>query len=291
MIKVATDTIADLPADVVDEHHIHIIPAWVHLKTGKVRTDTLDTNELYDRLADEPDMPRTEPLSEAEYSEIFTDLVGKEDVLILVCASSRISQVYAIACRAAQKVSPLQVAIHDSGGVSLWQGFQAVRAAQMAAAGQDGEAILGSLGRMRRQSQFLCVLDTLAFLHKGGRVNLAQYMISLVFDIKPILSIKDGELVPVGRARGRERALVEMQFRLLESMRGLLSVWVGVVYTGASDSAHRFASQMENTLRPTYSLLAQAGPTISVHGGPNAIGVAICPSERGGTGELRERHA
>jgi DegV family protein with EDD domain len=189
--------------------------------------------------------------------EIFTDLVGKEDVLILVCASSRISQVVAIAGRAAQKVSPLQVAIHDSGGVSLWQGFQAVRAAQMAAAGQDGEAILGSLGRMRRQSQFLCVLDTLAFLHKGGRVNLAQYMISLVFDIKPILSIKDGEIVPVGRARGRERALVEMQFRLLESMRGLLSVWVGVVYTGASDSAQRYASQMEN---PARLVLCWRGP-------------------------------
>jgi DegV family protein with EDD domain len=277
VIKIATDTIADLPPAVIGQHQIHIIPAWVYLKTGRVRTDALDTKELYDRLSDEPETPRTEPLSEDEYAEIFTGLVGKDDILILVSASHHISQVFENASRAAQKVSPTQIAVHDSGGISLWQGFQAMRAAQMAAAGQDGEAILGTLARMSRQSQFFFVLNDLSYLHRGGRVNLAQYMLGVVFDLKPILAMRDGQIVPVGRVRGRERSMIEMQVRLLESMRNVLSVWVGVVHTGVPDLAQRLASQMQNTLRPAYSLVTEAGPTISIHAGPGALGVVVCP--------------
>ena len=172
--------------------------------------------------------------------------------------------------------------------MSLWQGFQALRAAQMVAAGHDAEAILGSLGRMRRQSQFFFVLDNLTYLLRGGRVNLAQYMLGMVFDFKPLLALKDGQIVPVGRTRGRERAMVEMQLRLLESMKGMLNCWMGVVHTDAPDLAERLAGQLQNTLRPNFSLVTATGPTISSHAGPGALGVAICPCERGGTGELRK---
>ena len=103
MIKIATDTIADLPADIVSQHHIHIIPAWVYLKTGKVRTDSLDMQELFDRLADEPGTPLTEPLSGGEYREIFTGLTGKNDTLIVVSASTHISRVFEMAHYAAAK--------------------------------------------------------------------------------------------------------------------------------------------------------------------------------------------
>jgi fatty acid-binding protein DegV len=106
MIKIATDTIADLPVEVVKQHNIHIIPAWVYLKTGKVRTDSLDMHELFERLADEPGIPRTEPLSEGEYSEIFTGLIGRDDTLIVVSASGHISRVYEIAGGAAKSSHP-----------------------------------------------------------------------------------------------------------------------------------------------------------------------------------------
>lgn len=278
MIKIVTDTIADLPAETVEQHQIHILPTWIHLKTGQVRTDALDTEELFDRLTDEPEIPRTDPLSEDEYSEIFTDLVGQDDILILISASRHISQVFNNASRAAQKISPTQIKVHDSGGVSLWQGFQAMHAAQMVAAGQDAETILGMLARMTRQSQLFFVLNDLTYLHRGGRVNLAQYMLGMMFDLKPILAIRDGQIVPVGRARGLERAMIEMQIRLLESMRNVLSVWVGVVHTKEPAAAQRLADQIKNTLRPAYSMVTPTGPTISAHAGPGALGVVVCPT-------------
>ncbi|HEX3052039.1 MAG TPA: DegV family protein [Aggregatilineaceae bacterium] len=277
MIQIATDTIADLPVELVNQHKIHIIPAWVYLKTGKVRTDAVDTQALYDLLADEPEVPRTEPLSVEEYSDFFTPLIANEDRLIVVSASSGISRVFEIAGQAAQQVAPERVRVHDSGGISLWQGFQALRAAQMAEAGQDEIVILGTLERMRKQSHFYCLLDNLSYLHRGGRVNLAQYMLGLMLDLKPILMLKEGLLVPGGRVRGRERATIDMQMRVLEDIKGLLTVWVGVVHTKVPDLGQRLCSQMQNTLRPAYSLVVDAGPTISAHAGPGAVGVVVCP--------------
>jgi DegV family protein with EDD domain len=148
---------------------------------------------------------------------------------------------------------------------------------------------MGALDRMRRQSQFFFVLDNLTYLLRGGRVNLAQYMLGLVFDLKPLLALKEGQIVPVGRVRGRERGLVEMQLRLLESMRGILTVWLGVVHTNVPDAAQRITVSLNNTLRPAYSLLTPTGPTISAHAGPGAIGVVVSPCERGRTGELRRK--
>ncbi len=277
MIQIATDTIADLPAALINQHKIHIIPAWVYLKTGKVRTDAVDTQTLYEMLADEPEVPRTEPLSTEEYCEFFKPIIANGDRLIVVSASSQISKVFEIAGNAAQQVAPEQVRVHDSGGVSLWQGFQALRAAQMAEAGQDEIVILGALERMRKQSHFYCLLDSLSYLHRGGRVNLAQYMLGLMLDLKPILMLKDGLLVPSGRVRGRERAMIDMQMRVLEDIKGLLTVWVGVVHTKAPELGERLSSQMQNTLRPTYSLIVDAGPTIAAHAGPGALGVMVCP--------------
>jgi DegV family protein with EDD domain len=278
MIKIATDSIADLPADLVKQRNITIIPAWLHLKTGKVRTDTVNVQELYDLLAEEPGIPRTDPLSEEEYCEIFTGLVGVDDTLVLVSASKRISRVFEIASSAAQKVAADRIFVHDSVGVSLWQGFQALRAAQLAAAGQNVEMILSTLSHMREQTHFFFVLDNLNYLHQGGRVNMAQYMLSVVFDVKPVLTIQEGLIVPIGRVRGRERAAIDMQMRLLEAMKGVPNVWMGIVHTKAPEQAQKLSNQLQATLRPSYSLIADCGPTISAHAGPNGVGAVVCPA-------------
>jgi DegV family protein with EDD domain len=238
----------------------------------------VNVQELFDLLEEESDVPRTDPLSEEEYCEIFSSLIGPMDTLVVVSASRRISKVLEIAHGAAQKVAPHRIYVHDSAGVSLWQGFQALHAAQMAAAGQPIDAILNALNRMRDESCFYFVLDNLSFLHKGGRVNLAQYMLSVVFDVKPILTMRDGEIVPIGRVRGRERASIDMQMRLLEAMRSVLNVWVGIMHTKSPAQAQKLASQIQTTLRPTYCLVTDCGPTISAHAGPGGLGVVVCPA-------------
>jgi DegV family protein with EDD domain len=276
MIKIATDSIADLPDDLVKQRNIAIIPAWVHLKTGKVRTDSVNAQELYDLLAEEPGIPRTDPLSEEEYSEVFTDLVGQDDSLVVVSGSKRISRVFEIAGNAAQKVAPDRIFVHDSAGVSLWEGFQALRAAQMATAGQSVETILSTLNQMRDQSQFFFVLDNLTYLHQGGRINMAQYMLGIVFDVKPVLTLKEGLIVPIGRVRGLERASIDMQMRLLEAMKGVHSIWMGVLHIKAPEQAQKLSDQLQDTLRPSYCLITNCGPTVAAHAGPGAVGAVVC---------------
>lgn len=278
MIRIVTDSNADLPKELIEQYHIYAAPAWMHLKNGRVRTDTLDPQEFQDQVVDTPDIPRTEPLSEDEYIDIFSTLLQDSEQIILISATSQISKVFEIAGRAAQRVAPDKITVYDSQGISLWAGFQAVRAAQMAAAGQTAGDIVDMLNQMRQRSLFFSVIDNLGYLHRGGRVNLAQYMLGVVFDLKPILTLDEGRVVPIGRGRGLGRVLVDIQTRLLDGMAGMLNVWLGVVHVGIPDTAQRFAQQMQDTLRPSYTLVTDAGPTIAAHTGTGSLGVVVCPA-------------
>lgn len=277
MIKIATDVTSDLSADHAAQHQIHLVPAWVQLKTGRVRTDQITRQELDQLLIDTPGIPRTMPLDEAEYDARFNDLLDKDDTLLFISTSHHLTPVHETVSKVAARV-PERIKIFDSGGLSLFQGLQAIAASRLIAHGEtDVEALLATLARIRQQAEFVFVLDTLANLRKGGRVNLAQYMMGSVLDLKPVLSVKDGQIVPTGRTHGYERALVHMQLHLLTAMRNVVRPFLGVVHTDAPQQAQRVAQTLQETLRPTLTLIAQAGPTVSVHGGPGAVGVAVCP--------------
>lgn len=280
MIKIATDVTADLPESHLKQYQIHLIPAWVQTPTDRVRTDALSREALVRLIAEARDANvgsvRTVPLAADEYCELFDALLGADDVLVFVSTSSHLTPVHDLVCQAAQRMTD-RVTVVDSGGLSLWQGLLAVGAARLVAAGGELDALLASLGRMQAQTQFFFILDSLAYLHKGGRVNLAQYMLGSVLDIKPILMIRDGRVVPAGSTRGHERALVKMQLALLESLREVPSVFMGIVHVEAEGLAHRVAELMIDTLRPAHTFITDAGPTVSLHGGPGAVGIAVCP--------------
>lgn len=278
MIKVVTDPNADLPADLIGLYDIHIAPARIQLKSGQVRTDELDRNFLKSQLVDAPDVPRTAPLTEGEYSDIFAELLKKNDNLLFISSSSQISRVFELTGQAAKRVDPKRITVYDSRGISLWQGFHALRASQMAGEGQGMADILRVLCEVQQQSRFLSVIDDLAYLHRGGRVNLAQFMLGKVLDFKPILALNDGQLLPVGRGRGRERVFIDVQTRLLEEISGMMGIWLGIVHVDLLDMAERLAERLKSTLRPSYTLVTEAGPTVSAHAGAGAIGVTVCPA-------------
>lgn len=279
MIRIATDVTSDLSPAQAAKYHIHLIPAWIESDTGRVRTDQITREALDHLLSTAPDLPRTMPLDEAEYDARFHDLlVEDDDTLLFISTSRHLTPVYQAVSAAAAR-APQRITIIDSGGLSLYQGLQAVMAARMVARGETNlAAVIAGLRRAQERAQFVFVLNTLANLHKGGRVNLAQYMLGNVLDIKPVLTLVDGNVVPAGRARGYERALVHMQLHLLTTMKDTARPFLGVVHVNAPEQAQRVVEMLHDTLRPTQTLVAAAGPTVSVHGGPGAVGVAVCPA-------------
>lgn len=280
MIKIATDVTADLPADEVKQHNIYLVPAWVQTKSGKVRTDQVDRAELLELLNETqpevPGAPRTIPLDENEYYTLFHDLLGPDDTLLFISPSRHLTPVFDTVSKAIQR-APDTLAIFDSRGLSLYQGLLALCAARLAEKQSDRGALCERLESLQENIHFYFVLNSMAHLHRGGRVNLAQYMIGNIFDIKPILMVKDGDVVPAENIRGRERALIRMQLYLLEAMKNIPNICMGVVHVDDLDLAERVAALMRTTLRPAHSFIALAGPTVTVHGGPGAVGIAVCP--------------
>jgi DegV family protein with EDD domain len=280
MIRIATDVTADLPADELEQHNIHLIPAWVQTKSGKVRTDQVERAELLELLNETqpeiPGGPRTIPLDEEDYHTRFHELLGKDDTLLFISTSRRITRVFDIVSQTAQRDSGT-FTVFDSGGFSLYQGLVALCAARLAQKQPEISLLIEQLEQVRKQIHFYIEVNSLAHLHRGGRVNLAQYMIGNIFDIKPILTIKDGDAAPVENIRGRERALIRMQLYLLEAMKTVPNICMGVVHVDDPNLAERAAGLMRTTLRPAHSFVTLAGPTVTVHGGPGAVGIAVCP--------------
>lgn len=283
MLRIVTNATADLPTDLTDSNNIYVLPNWIHLKSGKVRTDAVTAQygsaNWYDLLSNEPDIPRTEPLSEEEYFNEFERVLEPDHSLIFISISSKISPMYEIAHQAAQRFPQGQVTVFDSGGMSLWLGLQTLRASQMVAEGYNTAATLHTLEVMREKMRFFFALDSLDHLRRGGRVNIAQYLLGSVLDIKPILTLKDNVIVSAGQTRRLERALVTIQQWLLDEIENPTSCWLGIIHTQAPAQANRVAALMEETLRPSFVLIAETDPTIAIHTGPGAVGVVICPIE------------
>lgn len=280
MIKIATDVTADLPAEQLAQNKIHLIPAWVQTASGKVRTDQLDHAELIDLITNPhptiPGGPRTIPLDEDEYYRFFHDLLGPDDKLLFISTSRHLSPVFDTVNAASQRDSNT-LHVFDSGGLSLYQGLLTLCAARMSQKFTEVPALIQRLARVQQQTHFYFVLNSLDHLRRGGRVNLAQYMIGNIFDIKPILTVKDGHVVPAENIRGRERALIRMQLYLLDAMKQVPQICLGVVHVNDLELAERAAELMQTTLRPTHSFVTLAGPTVTVHGGPGAVGIAVSP--------------
>jgi len=274
MLKIATDVTADLPTELANQHQIHIFHNWVYLKTGRCKTDEVEIADLFNLLIDEVGKSRTAPLSEDEYYQSFCDLTSNGDSLILVAPSRGASPLYDTAQKAAADLP--QVYVHDSRGLSLVQGFQAIRAAQMAAAGKSVEEIIRVLDQMAQSAQFLCVLENLSYLRHGGRVNMAQYLLGSMLVLKPVITLTDGRVIPVSRVRTFDRALDEMQQRMQAQIEKLPDLWLGVMHSQAPEAAQTFAKKLKAAFNPAYMLVTEARANVAIHGGPGAVGLVAC---------------
>lgn len=277
MIKILTDSLADLPAELVNQFHIHVIPAMIHVGDDSYRTDELDKARFYELLATLPDLPRTEALSVDICREAFARLTVDGSTLLCILISSQISRTFTNAVEAAKDFGA-RIVIYDSRGFSLWEGFLAMYAAQLVSRGMhDAGVIVRHLDQIRQRSKLFLLPDTLTYLHKGGRVNLAQYMLGSLLDAKPLLTLDNGKIVPAGQVRGQARARAELKQRMREAMHGVDNIWLGVVHTNAPDLGRELADGLKGLIHPAYTLVTDAGPPIAAHAGPDGVGAVACP--------------
>lgn len=279
-IKIVTDSTSDLPQALVEELGITVVPVYV-LFGNKTYCDRVDIseNEFYDKLLHFSIHPTTSQPSPQDFVEIYNNLSRDADGIISVHISNKLSGTYNSAMQAKEMVSascPIEVI--DSNNVSMGLGLMAIEAATIAGTGKSFEQVVRETKQLIPKTHVWAMFDTLKYLAKGGRVGKAKALMGSVLNIKPLLSVKDGELMPATKARSREKG-VDLLFDYASKIAGIEAM--SVVYTTTLDEAEALADRLGSVFKRKRIIIGRLGPALGVHAGPGTLVVAVRGSEQG----------
>jgi DegV family protein with EDD domain len=277
VVRVVTDSTADVPSDMVAALGITVIPSYVVFGSETYRDGVeLTKAQFYEKLLTSQVIPVTAAPPPHVYEEAYRRLAREADAIISIHLASKYSSLYSSAAIGARDASEATIAVVDSEQVTMGYGWMVVAAAEAAQHGATLEQIVALVEGMKPRSRVLAVFDTLEYLHRGGRVAWVQAMIGTLLRIKPIVEVRPGEILLAERARTLERALG----RLLDRIRSLGPLERAIVlHANAPHLAQRIADQLQIIVPDWEQLIGQAGVTIASHAGPGAVGIACVTAE------------
>ncbi|HBY98428.1 MAG: DegV family protein [Ardenticatenaceae bacterium] len=271
-IRIVTDSSADLPRPVAEALDIAIVPLNIHFGSETFREGVdLTHAEFYDRLVREaPNLPKTSAPSVGQFTEAYEPILAEGDDIISIHLSAALSGTFNVARLAVQEWPEGRVTVVDSRNVSMCLGWTAIAAAEAAMRGEALTDILTLVADVIPRLRIPSFLETLAFVRYGGRIGGAEAFLGTLLNVKPILHIEGGKVVPLEKVRTRARALD----RLMDLARGLAPFEdLAVMHTHASETAEALADRL-GELHPRQNILiAEAGVAMGSHVGPGAVGI------------------
>jgi DegV family protein with EDD domain len=275
-IAVLTDSTADLPRDLVTAHGIRVIPQ-ILIMGDKTWLDGVDIDPptFYELLRTSSTFPSSSQPSAASFEELFTNLMKEADGVVAVLLANELSGTLNSAWTAMQNLPDLPLEIIDSRGVSMMLGFCVLAAARAAAAGKSLHEVAETARSLIGRSHVYFVVDTLEYLHRGGRIGGAARLFGSTLNLKPLLEIKDGMVCPVAKIRSRRKALDRVYQLLDEQLSKDDRVHMSVLHVAAPQEAAEFRDDLVARYHPVEMIETECGPVVGAHAGPGTVGVAF----------------
>lgn len=271
---VVLDSTADLPDPAARHPNWRLVPLYVRFGDETFRDHVeLEAADFYDRLRASDVQPQSSQPTPADFERAFAELDGFERILC-VLISGRLSGTAESARLAAQATGDERVTVIDSESVSGGVVILADAIQRRLDRGTTDEEIAELVERFRRESTILFTVDTLDYLVRGGRVGKAAGLAGQLLSVKPILAIDDGEVEPLKRVRGRQKALAELLRLFEDGTEDSPDLHVGAAHADAEAELETLVARIRE-LRPQAALDFQMllGPVIGTHGGPGTIGL------------------
>jgi DegV family protein with EDD domain len=276
-IAILTDSTCDIPKPLIDRYQIGVVPTLVIWgeETYQDRID-LTPQEFYQRLSEDTTLPTTTQPTPATFETYYRSAIENgADLIILFTVSSALSGTYNVAKQVASEIDhPIRVI--DSKGPTMSLGWQVLAAARARDAGGDEEEILAAADQVRENLVQTVLLDTLEYLHKGGRIGSAAKFLGSLLNLKPLVKInhQEGEVEAAGRARTRKRGIKMLLDQFSEHLDPSQPTRIAVLHGDAEEQAREIAQRIEKEYQPEELIFNITGPVLGVNTGPGAI--ALC---------------
>ena len=274
-VAIVTDSTAYLPPEFITKHQIKVIPLTV-IWEGKPYTDGVEitTSDFYNRLQKSSSLPSTSQPPAGEFKDCFSTILeeGKDIVAILISAG--ISGTVNSALQAQAELDPARIEVIDSKTAAMATGLHVIAAARKAAQGGTLQEVAQTAREAQQHTDVVFVVDTLEFLHKGGRIGGAKRFFGSMLNIKPILEMRAGKIEAVDQARTQKRALNRMAELITEKSAGEKPLRMAVIHSNVPEAAQILAAEVQTRFSPEEIHIAELSPVIGTHVGPGTLAIA-----------------
>jgi DegV family protein with EDD domain len=273
-VKIVTDSVADVPPQVVQELDITVIPLYVHFGKMAYRDGVdLTAGTFYEYFANARTLPTTSVPSLGEFAERYDKLAEDTDEIMVITISSKLSATHEVASEAVTLMKKkCSVRVIDSTLAIMAQGLVVIKAAEAARAGANLDEIEEIVWQNIPRVDLRGAFSTLRYLAQGGRIGRAQALLGSMLNVNPIVRLKDGEVFPLGRERSRMKAIQH----LCDFTRSYSSIEkMAVEYAGSPDDAKILIERLTSVFPREQIYISQASPVIGTHTGPSLLVVAV----------------
>lgn len=274
-VAVVTDSTSDLPAEVRGRRGITMVPLNVHFGDETFQDEIdLTTEQFIERLKTADVLPTTSHPSAGLFEQTFRQLARNHDEIVCVLSSSLLSGTVDSARIAASSVADiLTVEVVDSLNASLGCGYQVLNAVELADQGLDAGSIADTLRGQQSRYHVIFFVETLDHLRRGGRIGKAASLLGSALQLKPLLRIDEGVVVPFERTRTRRKA-IDALVDFAENLSGIERI--SALYNSTPEDADDLIHRVGNlACGDSVVHTAAFGPVLGTHVGPGTLGLAI----------------
>lgn len=273
-IRFVTDSVADIPPELQEQWRIGVVPAFVNYGGESYADDRvhLDREQYYKDILDMPELPTTAAPPPSIAQEIVENTFQGADHLIAITTPARLSGIYNAVRLGMQELPHDKVTLIDSGQLSMAMGWQVLIGAETADRTGNLNDTLEAIKRVQNNQSLFAGLATMELLRRSGRVGWASANIGALLQIKPVVSVENGEVSSVARVRTFKRAIASVvDFTQKQAPFDR----VAFLHTNNLDAVEDMRQLMSEHLPDTEIITTIANPALGTHIGPGAIGIAV----------------
>lgn len=281
-VRVVTDSTAHLDPEVVEKLGITVLPMRIQIG-AETLTDgpNFDKEMFFRQMARSSVPPRSVPLPVQVFEEIYEELNQTTDHIFSLHVSSSLCDAWAVARQAASRLlGRCEIAVVDSKTVSVGLGILVKAAAEAAAEGQSLGDVVRIIRGMIRRVYLVFFVETLDYLEREGRIRPAQALLGTMLNIKPFLTMEEGELIPMEKVRFRDKA-VDKLFEFVAEFSSIEQIAILQSTPRPTEETRLLLERMDMTFPGLEVPIVVYGPTLASHLGLGALGVIVFEGREG----------
>ncbi|KAB3529159.1 DegV family protein [Alkaliphilus serpentinus] len=274
-VKIITDSTADLPIEIIKELDISIIPLYVTFNEEVFR-DGIDmiTTELYEKVESEGMLPKTAAPSPADFHNVFKPFIDEGRDILYIGLSSKLSSTIQNAKIAANEFPEGRIKIIDSFNLSAGIGLLVLKAASMAKEGIKLQDMAAKIQELVPKVKTAFVINTLEYLHKGGRCTSLQSFVGGMLKIRPIVQVVDGKMILGHKTRGKIEKSLNALIELIKTDEDPVDTdYIIIAQSEGLEEATYVKAELETLFPDATLIFTTAGCVISSHCGPKTVGI------------------